>query len=139
MTNSRYRTFQSPSCIVFFILYHVCVAQTFNNQLEAPPKVYIMCVMCLHMEFPQFYFRKFKNSRWPPPYDIIICKLDGQNHIQKEPWVIVNLFLIDSESLSLTTLMVYNIEIQNPKWPPFEKTSSPEMVKKTKTKIKYSN
>ena len=79
--------------------------------------------MCLHMELPRFFHRKFKNSRWLPPYDVIVCKLDGQIHIQKEPWVIVNLLLIDSESLSLTTFMVYPIEIWNPKWPLFEKTS----------------
>merc|ERR1712030_170755 len=40
----------------------------------------------------------------------------GNFHFHIEPCVVGNLFLIDNESLPLTTFMVYSFEIKNPKY-----------------------
>ena len=66
--------------------------------------------------YKPFSTKTEKNPRWPPLYDVIIWKLGGNFHFHIEPCVVGNLFLIDNESLPLTTFMVYSFEIKNPKY-----------------------
>ena len=49
-----------------------------------------------------------KNPRWLPHCDIITCKWGVFLFFNKEHWVFVNVFLIDSEPISLTISLALN-------------------------------
>ena len=51
---------------------------------------------------------KKKNPRWLPHCDIITCKWGVFLFFNKEHWVFVNVFLIDSEPISLTISLALN-------------------------------
>ena len=63
-----------------------------------------------YKSFPSKNSKTIQDPRWPPPYDTILRKLGVIFQFHKEPWVILDVCLMDSESLTLTTFMVYSFE-----------------------------